>query len=151
MMFPKPTKNPKIKTKKPKKVTVRQARKKVETLFSIYIRTRDCLRTTGTKTKGHCVTCKRQYDFKELQAGHFVSGRHPTVIFNEKNCHAQCVGCNVFKRGNIIPYYQFMEKTYGKKVIVSLMKQDSTLKKFTVIELQELFNTFTIKLYELKG
>lgn len=150
MKFPKPVKKPKIKTRKPKKETVSKAKAKVWKLFSLYIRTRDCLKTTKTKTRGKCVTCRREYVIEELQAGHFVSGRHPSILFDEQNCHAQCVGCNVFKRGNVIPYYQFMEKTYGKKVIARLMKKDLELKKFTVVELQELFNTYTIKLYEFE-
>ncbi len=152
--YPKPVKKAKIKTRKPKKVTVRAARKKVEKLFSIYIRTRDCLKTTGTKTEGKCVTCEKIYPFEALHAGHFVDGRHPSVVFDERNCHAQCFKCNMklpgCKAGNIIKYYPKMLEMYGQKVIYELEKKDLELKKFTVIELQELFNTYTIKLYEFE-
>ena len=43
-------------------------------VFSIYIRTRDCLATTKTAENGKCVTCNRVFPFEELQAGHAIGG-----------------------------------------------------------------------------
>ena len=144
-------KDPKFpKPKKKKRETVGKAKKKVWALFSIYIRTRDCLSSTGTKEEGKCCTCGKIYNFKELQAGHFIPGRRSSVLFDERNCHAQCLRCNVFLRGNMIHYYQFMNINYGPSIIAELMEKDMTIKKFTVPELQELFNTYTFKLYEFK-
>lgn len=143
---------PKIKTRT-KKTEYKKAKEKVNKLFSIYIRTRDCLLTTGHREEGKCVTCRRIFPYKALQAGHFVPGRHSSVLFDERNCHAQCFRCNMKRPGclggNLIKYYPFMLEEYGQAVIDELETADLVVKKFTVVELQELFNTYTKKLYEL--
>lgn len=68
--------------------------------FSMYIRTRDCLKTTKSKHFGICYTCGREYPFKELECGHSISGRGNYVLLNEDLCKAQCVQCNIYKSGN---------------------------------------------------
>lgn len=134
---------------KSKKITVSSAKKKTWKVFSLYIRTRDCVATTGHREEGKCVTCKKVFPIKSLQAGHFIPGRHPSVLFDERNCHAQCMQCNVYKRGNMVAYYKVMLERYGQDVIYELEKKDLTLYKFTVDELQEMFNTYTRKVYEI--
>ena len=59
--------------------THKQLSKKAWDAFSLFIRLRDCLKTTGAKEYGVCFTCGRKYAFKALQAGHFVRGRGGAV------------------------------------------------------------------------
>lgn len=59
--------------------------------FSLYIRARDCIKTTGSISRGKCVTCGKEFNFKDLQAGHFVQGRNNAVLFNELGVNAQCL------------------------------------------------------------
>jgi len=101
--------------------------------FSDYIRTRDCLLTTGTAESGKCFTCKREYSKAQLQAGHFIDGRKNAVLFSYLGCHAQCYACNVRLHGNKIVYWQEMEKMYGRGVIDALIvesKKTIIYKKF---------------------
>src|ERR1019366_6086358 len=95
--------------------------------FSIYIRTRDCLKTTGNPDEGLCCTCSRLYSIKQLQAGHFIPGRHNSVLFSEQGVHAQCFGCNgnppYGKAGNLIQYWPFMERTYSREIIDKLIEE----------------------------
>jgi len=63
---------------------------------------RDCLKTTGTKDWGHCVTCGKLYPYKKLQAGHFTSGRADAVLFEESGIHAQCYRCNIERSGDVL-------------------------------------------------
>lgn len=84
-----------------------------------------------------------------MQAGHFIQGRHHSVLFNELNVHPQCVTCNIFKHGNLIPYYEFMVNTYGQCVIDELKEMDKKTKKFTVDELQEMIIEYKDKLQKL--
>lgn len=127
---------------KTKKLTYSQAKKKTWKAFSIYIRKRDCYETTGGIERGACFTCGKIYPFNELQAGHFVQGRHNAVLFDERGCHAQCYGCNVGKKGNIIVYYQKMEQIYGKDVIEDLLREDKKTAQYKVIDLVELERWF---------
>ena len=89
--------------------------------FSIYIRTRDCLRFSGDPELGKCVTCKRAYPFKKLQAGHFIQGRGNAVLFDERLVYSQCLGCNgnppMGKGGNYVEYFIFMEEEWGRIMI----------------------------------
>lgn len=120
---------------KKEKITVSQAKRKAWKTFSEYIRTRDCLKTTGKRFVGLCVTCGRGYGFKELQAGHWLPGRHSSVLFNERNAHAQCYSCNVMLKSNPIKYFHFMEKTYTKEEMHGLELLDAIPKQFKVPEL----------------
>lgn len=95
--------------------------------FSLYIRTRDALRTTGTLTHCKCVTCNRIFPLKGhggLQAGHWIPNRHPSILLDERQVHAQCYGCNVMKKGAPIEYWLFMEKTYGREVMDEIIAKD---------------------------
>ena len=77
-------------------------------VFSRYIRTRDCIRTTGSPLHGKCVTCQKKYPISELQAGHFIPGRTDAVLFDETQVHAQCYRCNMKLQGMWHKYYAFM-------------------------------------------
>lgn len=101
------------------------AKNKAWNSFSKFIRTRDCLKTTGTPDEGVCVTCPRKYPFKQLQAGHFIAGRTNSILFDEEATHAQCYGCNVGRGGAHVEYFIFMEDTYGREKIDELRRKKS--------------------------
>jgi hypothetical protein len=98
--------------------------------FSLYIRIRDCYIQTQTCDQGECVTCKRPYPLKSLQAGHFIAGRTNAVLFSERGCHNQCYGCNIGKNGNTTKYWLFMEEIYGREVIDELLAESETTVRF---------------------
>lgn len=106
-----------------KKTERQKAKDKAWRQFSIYIRTRDCIRFSGNPELGKCVTCKLPKHFKQLQAGHFIPGRGNAVLFDERLVYSQCIGCNgnppMGKGGNYIEYVLFMmnEEGYTKEEI----------------------------------
>lgn len=106
------------KTNKPKSLSWHKNKAWVE--FSKYIRTRDCIRFTGSPERGMCVTCKRPYDFKQLQAGHFIAGRTNAVLFDEEAVYSQCYACNVGRGGAHVEYFVFMEQEHGRDKIDEL-------------------------------
>ena len=128
----------KKKAAKKKLPTVASEKKKTWTAFSRFIRLRDCLRTTGTIYEGLCVTCLRRFHFKKLQAGHFVPSRCNSILFHEKNCHAQCCGCNVYQHGNLIPYGIWMAETYGNDLVLDLLRLKHEDRKFRRQELEDM-------------
>jgi len=105
----------------PKKSDRAKAKDRAWKSFSKYIRTRDCLRFSNDPELGMCVTCKRSYPFKQLQAGHFIQGRGNSVLFDERLVYSQCVGCNgnppMGKGGNYVEYYVFMLEEWGQIMI----------------------------------
>ena len=108
-----------------KKDTLSKHKEKAWKAFSIYIRTRDCLKTTWGHERGTCITCNREYPLKQLQAGHFIDGRNNAVLFSEKGVHAQCYACNVRLHGNKVKYWLYMEQTYGHDVIDELIAESN--------------------------
>ena len=140
-------------TKKPMTIT-RMKGKIVWPVFSIYIRTRDCIRTTGCASWGLCISCGRRYHIKLLQAGHFISGRFNANLFHEKGCHAQCYYCNITLKGNTLAYMDAIVKLYGEDMVEKLRENDKLKIKFTMAELEErmiIYKTKTKELLELKG
>ncbi len=105
--------------------------------FSIFIRTRDCLRTTGCASFGLCFTCDKRYHFKLLQAGHYIPGRHNNNLFEETGCHAQCYNCNINLKGNTHVYAKKLIELYGEDKPEWLYQNDQVLRKFTLLELKE--------------
>jgi len=129
----------KFKTRKPKKNSSSVLKKKAWSMFSKYIRLRDCLLTTGTKERGVCFTCGRTYTFEQLQAGHFVGGRLNSILFLEDNVHAQCVKCNMFLHGNIMEYLPRMIELYGQKRVDELKSLRNKEKKWAIGELESIY------------
>lgn len=109
-----------------KDTTITTLKKKLWKIFSIYIRMRDCIQTTGTILHGKCCTCKRDYPIGKLQAGHFIPGREDSILFDPTCVHAQCYRCNVQRSGEWVKYFRFMEKNYGRELVFKLMEKSET-------------------------
>ncbi len=101
--------------------TITALKKKLWKIFSIYIRMRDCLETTGTTTHGKCCTCRKDYPIGKLQAGHFIPGRSDSILFDPICVHAQCYRCNIKRQGEWLKYFRFMEKKHGREFVLELM------------------------------
>ena len=114
-----------------KETTITTLKKRLWKIFSIYIRMRDCLETTGTVDHGLCCTCKRDYPIGKLQAGHFIPGREDSILFDPACVHAQCYRCNVQRSGEWVKYFRFMEKKYDREFIFNLMEKSEAKCRIT--------------------
>jgi len=120
--------------KKPKKPTRTSIVKKLDTVFSIYIRRRYAVNDISK-----CVTCGKEDHWKSLQCGHFMSRKHLSTRWNEDNCQVQCAGCNVFRHGEQYIFSQYL----GDKLANELYIKSKETCKFTDVELQELIEHYT--------
>lgn len=132
-----------------KNIKISTLKRRTWKLFSIYIRQRDCLETTGSKEWGECVTCNETFSFDQLDAGHFIGGRHSSNLFSEKGCHGQCRRCNRFKNGNVLEYRRQIVKLYGEGADLKLEEEARKIKKFTVDELLKLEAELKKKIKEM--
>jgi hypothetical protein len=123
---------PSAKTRKYKGVSYWKA--KCWKLFSEIVRAKGC-----KNGYGNCVTCGVRKHFSELQAGHFIPGRHNSVLFEWDNVHPQCMKCNVFLHGNLLAYRDYMVKMYGEKTIEALREQDQKHVQFKTYQLEALY------------
>ena len=135
--------------RKPK--SVRSYKKTVWDEFSQYIRLRDCLKTTGTREWGKCITCDKTIHFKDAHAGHFVGGRRPNNLFDETGCHLQCNYCNTFLSANQLVYRRKIIEMYGEGYEEILEEKDKITKHFTIPDLQEIMKETKRKIWELNN
>jgi len=82
-----------------------------------------------------CCTCGATTN---LQNGHFRSRRFFSTRYNPLNCHAQCVGCNVFKFGMSYEYSLWLDETYGADTAAKLKTESEKIKQWNHLELIEL-------------
>jgi len=118
----------------PKKPTRSKLVKKLDTVFSQYIRLKDSKDSVGT-----CVTCGKQDHWKNLQAGHFMSRKHYSIRWDERNVKIQCSGCNVFRYGEQYKYSLYL----GDKLSKELLADSRKLVKFTSDELEEMITHYS--------
>jgi hypothetical protein len=107
--------------KKPKAKKPPNPEDKAWVAFSLYIRTRDALRTTGSTLAAKCVTCPKISTTKGNDAGHFITRGASAIKYNPRNCHYQCTTCNRFQQGRWDAYMDFMRSFYGMGVVEELL------------------------------
>lgn len=140
--------------KKPKEKSLAKLKENCWDLFSIYVRMRDGLRTTGSTKEALCITCRKRYPcfgLRCLQAGHFVAGRHSANLFSEKGTNAQCYNCNINLKGNTLEYRRAIIALYGEGADIELENEARRIKKFTVPELEEMIEAYKQKIELLKA
>jgi len=124
----------------PKKASRKTIVKKLDTIFSIYIR-----RRYSKDDISECVTCGKQDHWKSLQAGHFMSRKHYSTRWDEENVEVQCMGCNVYRYGEQYLFAKYLGENKADKLLI----KSRQIKKFTDIELIELRDIYTDKVNKL--
>lgn len=110
----------------------------LDKVFSLFIRARD-MNEEGVSS---CVTCGKLMTLKTSQCGHFISRRHYATRWEEKNCAAQCVGCNMYQHGKQYEFGLAIDERYGVGTSWKLLIQSkNTFKKDRSI-LQILINKY---------
>ena len=124
-----------------KKPTRSKLVKKLDTVFSQYIR------RSNADNNGYCtcVTCNKTFHWKEIQAGHFMSRKHYSIRWDERNVKPQCVACNVYRAGEQYKYSIFL----GKELSNVLYLQSKEIVKFTNYELENMINDYSEKLKKI--
>lgn len=121
----------------PKKITRSKIVKKLDTVFSQYIRQKNAVNEIAT-----CFTCGKQDHWKKLQNGHFQSRRHYSTRWNEQNCQVQCAGCNVFKYGEQFIFGKKLDEKYGEGTAEELYIKAKKIVKLSNDELIDLINNY---------
>jgi len=125
----------------PKKPTRSKLVKKLDTVFSQWIR----LSNADNNKNCICITCNKTFFWKEIQAGHFMSRKHYSIRWDERNVKPQCVGCNVFKYGEQYKFSLFL----GKDAAEVLYLKSKEIVKFTNYELEDKINDYSLRLKKL--
>ena len=119
---------------------------KLDRIFSLFIRIRD----SDDKGYGHCITCGKLINYKEGHCGHFISRRHQSTRFDERNCALQCVSCNTFNQGKQYEYGLAIDKKYGKGTAENLLVKSRMTVKLGKFEIDYMTQYYKQKVKELK-
>jgi hypothetical protein len=130
---------------KKKLPTLSALEKKLDRVFSEYIRRKDADHG-GTVD---CCTCGKLFYWKEVDAGHFVKRQHRSIRWDERNVHPQCTRCNHFMGGRQDDYAQFVIKKYGQTVFDELMLLKYQTVKYTRADLMDMIELYQEKLSKL--
>ena len=128
---------PDLKLKSPKKVSRTALVKKLDSVFSQYIRQRN------TKNEmAECFTCGKTEHWRNLQCGHFMSRKHYSTRWDETNCQVQCVGCNVYRYGEQYKFGIHLDQVHGMGTSDRLLQKSRTESKFKNYELEEMIEYY---------
>lgn len=104
-------------TKKPRKPSISKLKKKLDSIFSTYVRTK-----YAKNGRLQCYTCPKSGTIAELQNGHFVPRQYLRTRWDERNCRPQCYACNLLYNGQPSRFAANLIKEYGEGIIQELEK-----------------------------
>ena len=119
---------------------------KLDRIFSKYIRLRDSV--DGELVK--CVTCGKFGHIKSMHCGHFMSRRHRSTRWNEKNCSTQCPACNTFNQGEQYKHAIYLDKKWGEGTALEMVRLSQTSVKWSLHELEVLIEDYAKRLETLE-
>lgn len=124
---------------------------KLWAVFSEFIRLRD-MDEEGFIV---CCTCPNKikaFGTNKVNAGHFISRKHNSTKYDEKNVHAQCVSCNKYGYGKQFEYSKFLDKKYGAGTSDELLLKSKMFSRaLNRYEIEEKTKYYKQKVKELKN
>jgi hypothetical protein len=126
----------KLKTKKYQASEKKKWHKKAWNIFSKYVRRR----SADFRGYTECYTCLKQFDWKELHAGH---RHHNKLDFDERNINPQCAKCNTYLHGNLGNYERHLIEDYGLEEVKKLEQKANQHKGYSTEDLKTIFEKYT--------
>jgi hypothetical protein len=124
-----------------KSVKISDLVKKLDDVFSIYIRTRN-MDENGTVK---CFTCTNISHWKQMDCGHYWSRRIYVLRWDEINCQVQCKGCNIMNQGAGAQFSIAIKNKYGQHALDMLEQRKNNKFKLERFILESLINKYKNK------
>ena len=125
--------------------TISKLKKKLDVLFSQYIRRRNADHLGRVK----CFTCGVEKHWKEQQAGHFQSRSHHSTRWDEVNVQVQCVKCNMYRQGEQYKFGLYLDDRFGDGTAEELENRAKTIVKLNRVDYEEAIERYKQKIREL--
>jgi len=120
--------------------------KKLDKVFSIYIRNRDADENGICK----CITCGAYHHWRKVDNGHFIKRQHLALRWNEINCNAQCRKCNWLGQGEDVKYREALIKKHGPDIIDQLLIAKNKPFKISQFEIDVMEKFYKSEVKKLK-
>tara|TARA_R100000781_G_scaffold539_5_gene903 strand:- start:894 stop:1298 length:405 start_codon:yes stop_codon:yes gene_type:complete len=126
--------------------TISKLKKELDKWFSLFIRLRD-----SENGWCHCATCSKVSYYKSgMQNGHFQSRRFMATRYDEQNCYAQCVACNMFRGGEQFKFALWIDAKYGDGTALELEYKARTTVKFSRVDYEDKISYYKDAVKNLK-
>lgn len=135
------------KAKRIKEESVPGLVKKLDAVFSLYVR----LLNADKNGECKCCTCGTPHHYTKIQCGHFYSRKYYCIRWDERNTAPQDAKCNIFNQGEQFKFGEYLKKKYGEQVIDYLNTKKSNQFKLEKFNLRSLIAEYTLKVSELKS
>ena len=139
------TADPKKLMKALKKQSISVLKKKLDKVFSEYIRRRDSIGDVCI-----CITCGRMGQWKYMDNGHYMKRQHLATRYDEKNCNGQCKCCNYAEQGANEKYKIAIDKKWGVGTADKLEQKKHNKVKWTAFEYETLIEHYQDKIKEME-
>lgn len=106
---------------KPKSKSLSKLKKEFDVVFSQWVR----------KDATQCFTCGKPGTAKTLQCGHFIPRQYLSVRWDKNNTRPQCVGCNIWGKGQFLQFEDNLIREIGEDIVRNLKQQRLVLFKPT--------------------
>lgn len=129
------------KIKKPRKKTITRSQlvKKLDKVFSEWLR-RSYADEDGNVS---CYTCGEVMNWKYIQNGHFFTRGRQNTRWLSENCRPQDYRCNVALKGNYIIYTRKMLAELGEQRFDDMEKLSKSKDKIPTVQLVEMIKRYT--------
>lgn len=107
---------PKKKVRKKSAPSKAKLKKKLDALYSQYIRQKYANALGEVK----CYTCTHVGTVKTMQCGHFIPRQYLRTRWDERNTRVQCYACNVLYGGQSSAFALRLQSEYGNGIIAEL-------------------------------
>tara|TARA_R100000781_G_scaffold10857_1_gene10134 strand:+ start:638 stop:1042 length:405 start_codon:yes stop_codon:yes gene_type:complete len=130
-----------------RKITRRNLVKKLDTIFSEYIRRKHSDKNGIVK----CYTCNKKAYWKGegMQNGHFISRYSRILRWDENNCRPQCYACNCMRYGQNYIFAMNLNKEFGYDIASELLIKSKQISKLSNDEMISLINKYKNLVEEL--
>ena len=115
-------------------------RKELDRVFSIHIR-KSSADKMGVIT---CVCCGSRMAWQLAQNMHYNGRAKMNTRWDEENCYAGCMRCNVFLNGNYPAFTRYLLDLKGEKWLKELIRRGEQVRKWKPEDLKNLIEKYTV-------
>lgn len=128
---------------------LRTLRRKLDKVFSEYIRLRDSRAYDYTAFR--CISCGQVKPCSQADCGHYISRTAMATRWDEDNCHAECRSCNRFSADHLIGYGRNLERMMGHERLCMMLARGQMQRKWSAFELEVLLRHYTEEVARMKA
>ena len=114
-------------------------RKELDRVFSIHIR-KSSADKMGVIT---CVCCGSRMAWQLAQNMHYNGRAKMNTRWDEENCYAGCMRCNVFLNGNYPAFTRYLLELKGEEWLKNLIRRGEQVRKWNTADLKALISKYS--------